>query len=79
MDVLFVDGLYLLGKVFQEDDDHAGPDRLRREIESIDADRTVLLNISEHWHKTAATEFATEAGDYEVWSDFDTLQVGDRG
>jgi phosphoribosyl 1,2-cyclic phosphate phosphodiesterase len=72
-DVLFVDGLYLLGKVFENDDDHAGPEQLQDEIEAANADKVVLLNISEHWHKVTTSEFADRAGNYEVWSDFDTV------
>ncbi len=75
VEILFVDGLYLLGKVFPDDTDHAGPDRLHREIESIDADRVVLLNTSEHWHQMTTAEFEKRVNDYEIWSDFDSIQL----
>lgn len=76
-DVLFVDGLYFFGKVFEDDDDHAGPERLRSEIESVGADRVVLLNVSEHHHQMTTEELRRRAGNYEIWSDFDSVTLGD--
>lgn len=75
-DLLFVDGLYLFGKVFEEDDDHAGPERLRSEIESAQADRVVLTNVSEHHHEATTEDLRERAGEYEIWSDFDSVTLG---
>lgn len=74
-DLLFVDGLYLFGKVFEDDDDHAGPERLRSEIESAAADRVVLSNVSEHHHQATTEELRERAGEYEIWSDFDSVTL----
>jgi len=75
VDVLFVDALYLLGKPFPEDDDHAGPARLQQEIDAVGADRVVLTNVSEHHHHVSTAEFKNQAGEYEVWSDFDSVSL----
>ena len=75
-DLLFVDGLYFFGKVFQDDDDHAGPEQLRSEIESAGADRVVLLNVSEHHHQATTETLRERAGDYELWSDFESVTLG---
>lgn len=75
-DLLFVDGLYFFGKVFEDDSDHAGPKVLRTEIERADADRVVLLNVSEHWHRTHTATLQKRAGEYELWDDFDSLSLG---
>lgn len=76
VDLLFVDGLYLFGRVFEDDTDHAGPDRLRAEIERADADRVVLLNVSEHWHRARTADLEERAEPYEVWADFDAVSLG---
>lgn len=73
-DLLIVDGLYLIETVF-EDDDHAGPERLRAAIESVNADRVVLVNVSEHHHRCTTDEFVEAVQPYEVWRDFDQLRL----
>lgn len=68
-DLLFVDGAALLGTPL-----HGPADVLRDAIEGTDADRVVLLNVSEHkarQHTRALDRTATELG-YELGSDFAT-------
>lgn len=73
-DILVVDGLYLFEKHFEEDTDHASGEELREEIEKIDADRTILVNISEHFNEMTPEEERAETK-YEIGEDFMTVEL----
>lgn len=56
---------------------HGHTEEIEENIEKVDAERTVLVNISEHlnqMHTEELEEAAREKG-YEVWSDFESAQI----
>lgn len=56
---------------------HGYTEEIEENIKQVDADRTVLVNISEHLNQmhTEELEEAAEKKDYEVWSDFDSIEL----
>jgi hypothetical protein len=71
-DLLFVDGAALLGTPL-----HGPEELLRTTIEAVNADRIVLLNVSEHkarQHTEDLDRIATASG-YELGMDFKTYTL----
>lgn len=68
-DILFVDGMYLFKKHVEEDDDHASGEKLKEEIEKVDAEKVVLLGNSEHFNQMTLQE-EKEATKYQIGEDF---------
>jgi phosphoribosyl 1,2-cyclic phosphate phosphodiesterase len=56
---------------------HGYTEEIEENIEQVNADRTVLVNISEHLNQmhTDKLEEAAEEKGYEVWKDFDSIEV----
>lgn len=56
---------------------HGYTEEIEENIKQADADRTILVNISEHLNQihTEEMEEAAEKKGYEVWSDFETLEM----
>lgn len=65
------------GAVFAAES-HGHTDEILGSIEMVDADRTVLVNISEHLNQMKTEEIEEEARSlgYEIWDDFDSTQLG---
>lgn len=55
-DIAFVDGMYLFKKHVEEDENHATGEKLKEEIEKINADKVVLVNSSEHFNQMTRKE-----------------------
>lgn len=56
---------------------HGYTEEIEQNIEQAGADRTVLVNISEHLNQmhTGELEEAAEKKDYEVWNDFESTEL----
>ena len=68
-DLLVVDGMYLFKKHIEDDEDHASKDKLREEIEKVNADNVVIVNMSEHFNEMSVEE-EKDSTDYMVGEDF---------
>lgn len=68
-DILFIDGMYLFKKHFENDEDHASKEKLEQEIESCEAQKVVLLGISEHFNQMTEEEMK-EKTKYKIGEDF---------
>jgi phosphoribosyl 1,2-cyclic phosphate phosphodiesterase len=73
-DLLFVDGMYLFKKHVEDDQNHAAKEELRKQIEKLDADRTILVNISEHFNKMTLEE-EKEGTEFELGKDFMEIEI----
>lgn len=56
---------------------HGYTEEIEQNIERVNADRTVLVNVSEHLNQmhTEEMEKVAEKKGYEVWSDFDSISI----
>lgn len=56
---------------------HGYTDEILGSIEKVDADRTVLVNISEHLNQMDTEEIEGKARSmgYEIWDDFDSVRL----
>lgn len=75
VNLLVCEGAAVLGRPM-----HGPTDELVDAIESVDADRVVLVNVNEHIqraHTDELSELAARAG-YELGSDFQTIAVPDE-
>ncbi|QKQ98840.1 MBL fold metallo-hydrolase [Candidatus Nanohaloarchaea archaeon] len=68
-DVLFIDGMYLFEKHMEDDEDHAAKEELKAEIEKCNAEKVVLLGMSEHFNEMTVEE-EKEKTRYEIGKDF---------
>jgi len=73
-DILFVDGMYLFEKHVEEDEDHASGPELKKQIEKAEADKVVLLGISEHFNEMTLQE-EEEATEYQIGEDFEQYSI----
>lgn len=73
-DLLIVDGMYLFVKHVEADEDHASGLELQKQIEKIDAERTILVNISEHFNEMTLEE-EKDGTEYEIGKDFMTVEL----
>ena len=64
------------GQLF-EMEGHANQQVLKQQLEDTDADRIVLLSVTEHLNQrhTEELEEAAEKQGYEIWSDFTTMKI----
>jgi phosphoribosyl 1,2-cyclic phosphodiesterase len=67
---------FLEGQLFGAES-HGKTEEIEQNIETVDAERTVLVNISEHLNQihTEELEDKAEKKGYEVWSDFESIKI----
>lgn len=75
-DLLVVDGLYLFEE-FMDDPDHESLEELESEIKKLDAEETVLVNISEHWTEMSTEELERKAEEkgFRICSDYEEIEI----
>lgn len=70
-DIAFIEGS-LFGA-----ESHGHTEEIEQNIEQVDADRTVLVNLSEHLNQMHTEEMKKAVADrgFEIWSDFESVEL----